>query len=101
MSDTSITGIAAEVSTVDEQIMRFLPFISMAVDFVPGGAVAMPLVSELLQVLDAAAKAVAAGNPGAAIGDILGEVKNHLTPGQPNSPILSAPSADASAQGGA
>lgn len=95
MSDTTtntVAGIAAEVSTVDEMIMKFMPFISMGLGLAPGGSIAAPLISEFLTVVDDAAKAVAAGNSGAAFQVILSEVENHLTPGKPNSPILSAPS---------
>ncbi len=90
MTDTSITGIAGEVSTVDEMIMKFMPFISIGLGLIPGGSIAAPLVSEILTVVDEAAKAVAAGNSGAAFSVVLSEVMNHLTPGKPNSPILSA-----------
>jgi hypothetical protein len=96
MTNIDVTGIAGTVSTVDEEIMRLLPTIATVVDFIPGGQIAggilgNPLFMEVLQKLDNAAKLVAAGNPGAGAGVILGEVMNHLTPGQPNSPILSAP----------
>jgi hypothetical protein len=89
-------GIATEVSTVDEAVMSALPFVSGIIGFIPGAAVAvpfLPLVGELLAALDNAAKAVAAGNTGAAVEDIFTEIKNHLTQGKPNSPILSAPAA--------
>lgn len=95
-STATAASIATTVSTVDEAIMTALPFISSIIAFVPGAQVAvpfMPLVGELLAVVDNAAKAVAAGNTGAAVEDIFTEIKNHLTPGQPNSPILSAPAA--------
>lgn len=94
MATVDIQTIAGEVVTVDEAIMKVFPFIATAVGFVPGGAAvaaAAPLISELLQVVDNAAKAVAAGNTGAAIQDVISEVVSHLTPGQPNSPVLSAP----------
>lgn len=90
--NVDIPTIAGEVATIDEAIMKALPFVSTFIGFVPGGAVAvpfMPLVGELLQALDTAAKDVAAGNTGAGVQDILAEVMNHLTPGKPNSPILS------------
>lgn len=90
---TQLETVAKEVSTVDEAIMKVLPFMSGLVGFIPGGAVAipfMPLLGELLQALDNAAKAVAAGNPAAGVSTILAEIQNHLTPGAPNSPILSS-----------
>jgi hypothetical protein len=92
-----VTAIAAQVSTVDEAIMKVLPFVTTMLGFVPGAAVAvpfLPLVSGFLAALDNAAKAVAAGNPGAAATDILQEVISHLTPGAANSPAL-APEAAA------
>lgn len=85
-------SIATTVSKVDEGILQALPFISGMIGFIPGGAVAvpfMPLVTELLQALDTAAKDVAAGNNSDAAQDVLTEVMNHLSKGKPNSPILS------------
>jgi len=92
MTDTSISGIATEVSQVDEAVMKALPFVSGLIGFIPGASVAVPfvpLITEFLGVIDNAAKAVADGNPGAAATDVLQEVINHLTPGKPNSPTLS------------
>jgi hypothetical protein len=94
MTDTtSAAGIATEVSQIDEAVMKALPFVSTMIGFIPGAQVAvpfMPLVGELLQVIDNAAKSVAAGNSSAAAQDVLQEIMNHLTPGKPNSPILSS-----------
>jgi len=94
----NIADVAKTVETVDEAVMKALPFVSGLIGFIPGGAVAipfMPLVAEFLHVVDNAAKAVAEGNSGAAVSDILQEIMSHLTPGKPNSPILSAPASDA------
>lgn len=94
---TDLVSVAKEVSTVDEAVMKVLPFVSGLIGFVPGGAAAvpfLPLISEFLTVVDNAAKAVAAGNSGAAVQDVLKEVMDHLTPGAANSPILSAPPAN-------
>ena len=91
MSQTPVE-IATEVEKVDEAIMKALPFVSGMVGFIPGGAAAvpfMPLIAELLQVVDNAAKEVASGNSGAAAQDVLREIMNHLTPGKPLSPALS------------
>ena len=90
----SVASIAGTVSTVDEAILKFMPFVSILVSAIPGAQVAapfIPLVGELLTVVDNAAKAVAGGDTNAAIQDVLGEIMSHLTPGKPNSPILSAP----------
>ena len=90
-------SIAGTVSSVDEAIQKFMPFVSILVGAIPGAQVAapfIPLVGELLTVVDNAAKAVAGGNTNAAIQDVIQEVMNHLTPGQPNAPAL-APTATA------
>jgi hypothetical protein len=91
---TQLEVVAKEVATVDEAVMKVLPFISTFIGFVPGAAVAipfLPLVGELLAALDSAAQAVSTGNNAGGIEAIIDEIKNHLTPGAPNSPILSAP----------
>jgi hypothetical protein len=95
MSD--LQSVASEVATVDEAVMKVLPFISTFIGFVPGGAVAvpfLPLAGELLQALDNAAKEIAAGNPTGAAQDVLQELIDHLTKGKPNSTALApAPAA--------
>jgi len=76
----SAASIATTIETVDEAVMKALPFISTMLNFVPGAAVAvpfMPLLGELLQTLDNAAKVV------------LKEIMAHLTPGMANSIALS------------
>jgi hypothetical protein len=92
MTTIDVTQVANTVSTVDEAVLKALPFISTIIGFVPGAQVAlpfMPLVGAGLTALDEAAKAVAAGNPGMAFQDIMKVVTDHLTHGKPNSPILS------------
>lgn len=89
---TDLISVAKEVTTVDEAVMKVLPFISTMIGFIPGGQAAvplMPLISEFLQVIDNAAKEVAVGNTGAGADVILKEIIDHLTLGKPNSPILS------------
>lgn len=89
-----LQAVAGEVAKVDEAVMKALPFVSGLIGFVPGGAVAvpfLPLVGEILQAVDNAAKQIQAGNNTAAISDILTEIRNHLTPGLPNSSVLSSP----------
>lgn len=91
---TDIQGVAGEVIKVDEAVLKVFPFISGIIGFVPGGAVVspfLPLVQEILVAVDTAAKDIQAGNNSAAINDILTEIRNHLTPGAPNSSILSSP----------
>ena len=90
----TVADIAAKVATVDETVMQFLPYIGTILGFIPGAQVGVPIVGGVglvLKAVDDAAKLVAAGNPGAAVEDIFSEIVNHLTPGQPNSPILSTP----------
>lgn len=94
MSD--IETIAGQVAEVDEAIMKVLPFIAMMIGFIPGaGPIAplLPLVGEILAAVDNAAKSIQSGNNGAALDDILKEIRNHLTPGFPNSSVLSSPPA--------
>jgi hypothetical protein len=94
MMTDQIQTIAGEVAAIDEEVLKFFPYISGMIGFIPGAAVAepfMPLVGEILQAVDNAAKAVQAGNTSAAINDILTEIRNHLTPGLPNSSVLSSP----------
>lgn len=88
--------VAGEVATVDEAIIRAMPFVSVMAGIVPGGQVAvpwLPLVTGILTAVDNAAKAVAAGNTSAALDAVVNEIKNHLNPSMPNSPALS-PSAN-------
>ena len=86
-----VTAIATTVSSIDEKFISVLPVIAGLAGFIPGAA-AVPLIEpialEILQVVDAAAKNIAANNPGAAFQDIFDELRNHLTKGQPDSPAL-------------
>ena len=86
-------AVAAEVATVDEAIMRFLPEIAMIVGFIPGGSAVSgfePLILKIMQTIDQAAKAVAAGHPGAAASAVLDEIQAHIDPTKAFvSPILS------------
>lgn len=91
---TDIKQVAGEVAQVDEKIMEFFPYISGMIGFIPGAAAAqpfMPLVGQILAAVDTAAKDIQSGNNAAAINDILTEIRNHLTPGLPNSSVLSSP----------
>lgn len=94
-SSINYESIATEVSTVDEAVMKVLPFITTITGLIPGAQVATPFLAmagPLLAAVDSAAQAVAAGNPGAAVTDVLQEIISHLTPGAANSPAL-APTA--------
>lgn len=96
-----LKAAAGQVAAIDEAILRFMPFISTAVSFgAPEAAAFMPLIAGLLRAVDEAAKHVATGNNGAAIGDVIDVVRSHITPGLPNAPILGpAPERSASEQG--
>ena len=90
MTET-VQSVATTVATVDEAIMKALPFLSPFLGFIPGGTViaaAEPIALEALTALDNAAKLVAAGNTGAAASGVLQTIIDHLTPGKPNAPIL-------------
>jgi hypothetical protein len=92
MTTIDLTSIAQEVSTVDEAVMKALPIITTITGIIPGAQVATPFLAmagPLLQAIDNAAKDIADSKPGAAWQDILQELTNHVTKGQPNSPILS------------
>jgi hypothetical protein len=96
MTGVTLAGVAGEVSSADEVVMQFLPEVTTICGFIPGAQVATPFLAmagPLLLALDNACKSVVAGNPGAAAETVLQEVISHLTPGLPNSPILSAPTA--------
>lgn len=88
----SAQSIAGEVASVDETIMKFLPYIGTILGVIPGAQVGVPIVGGLqlvLKAIDDGAKLVAGSNPGASPTDIFTTLVNHLTPGQPNSPVLS------------
>jgi hypothetical protein len=85
-----LAAVAANVSKYDELIQGFFPEISAIAGLATGGA-STPitgLVGLALKALDDAAKTVASSKPGASPEDILTELLNHNTPGQPNSPAL-------------
>jgi hypothetical protein len=86
MTDTTL-------KTVDETILKFLPGISALIGFVPGAQIAQPILSGLtllLKALDEGSVSVAAAT-GQPATEAMAEVTSHLTPGEPNSPTLSAP----------
>lgn len=93
MTDSTPSGVAAQVASVDEAVMQFLPFLSTILGFIPQTApLAAPItagVGALLKTIDDGAKTIASSKPGASAADIIGELVNHNTPGQPNSPALS------------
>lgn len=91
----NVQNAAHVVEQVDEALMKALPFITFSLGLVPVPGVGVaatllknPLMMEVLQKVDEAAKAVEAGKPGAGINVLLDEINDHLTPGAPNSPAL-------------
>lgn len=98
----SVSSVAGTIVTVDEAVMKALPFVADLVGFIPGAQIAPaiePLVADLLLAVDNAAKAVQAGNPGQAATDVLQAIIQHLTPGLPNAPVLSTPTAGSTVAG--
>jgi hypothetical protein len=86
-----IQSVASEVASVDENVMKFLPYISTLLGFIPGAQIGVPIVGGVglvLKAVDDAAKAVATGTPGTQVPDIFTAIVDHLTPGKPNSPLL-------------
>ena len=95
MTDTtSVAGVAGQVATIDEAILKVMPIVSTMIAFIPGAQVAvpfMPLLIGILTAVDTAAKDLAANNPDMAVQDIFKTIQNHLTSLAPNSPTLSGP----------
>lgn len=88
---TDFSSIAQEASTVTEAVMKVLPTAGGIIGLIPGAQLAGPAAAAFdafLGVLDNAFKLVSDSKPGAAPEDILQEITNHLTPGQPASPAL-------------
>ncbi len=98
----SIAGAAAAAEQVVENVMKVEPMIAgIAGMFVPQIALVQPWILMVAPYLERALKDVSAGSNGDALTGIL-ELIQHVSKGQPNSPILSAPtgpSQDPSAQG--
>jgi len=90
-------GAAAAAEKVVESVMKVEPMIATGVGmFVPGAAPIMAMVQPWLVLaapfLERALNDVAAGNNGDVLSAFF-ELIQHVSKGQPNSPILSAPSA--------
>lgn len=99
---TDIKTVATEADTVIKEAMKFEPFLATAAAFIPGAqpviAVVAPAVAAAAPFVEKALEAIAAGNNGDALGSFI-ELLQHLTPGQPNSSILSAPAPALTQQG--
>lgn len=93
MVEVDVKKIAAEAEKVVETIVRVEPMVMTVGNFVPGAAPVLamvhPVVVMLAPFIEKALQDLAAGNNGDALGSIL-EMIQHVTRGQPNSPILSS-----------
>ncbi|WP_407146222.1 hypothetical protein [Bradyrhizobium sp. ORS 86] len=98
-----LKSAAAEAEQVIENVMKVEPIVMTALSFVPGAApvtaIVHPAVVMMAPFIENALKAVADGNNGDAFTALI-QMIQHITPNQPNSPILSQPSSlSPSAQG--
>lgn len=94
--DFAAAALSAE--QVIETVMKVEPTVmTVAGMLVPGAApitmTVQPMIALAVPVIEQALKDVGEGHPGDLIGT-LAEFLNHISPGRPNSPILSAPPAD-------
>jgi cobalamin synthase len=92
---TNIGTIAGEAEKVVETVAKVEPTVAtIAGMFIPGAApiVAMvqPFVLMAIPYVERALNDVAAGNGGDFMGAMI-EVMQHLSKGQPNSPVLTVP----------
>lgn len=95
MVEVNVSGIAADAEKVVESVMKVEPMIATGVGmFVPGAApiVAMvqPFIVMAAPFLERALTDLAAGNNGDVLSAFF-ELIQHISKGQPNSPILSEP----------
>jgi hypothetical protein len=104
-----IASAAGAAETAIEQVMKVEPMIATGVSMlVPGAApvvaTVQPFVVMAAPFIERALTSIAAKNGGDAFSALL-DLLNHISPGRPNSAILSpsssAPAASASQQGGA
>ena len=86
-----LAATAATAETVVEDIMKIEPIVAnVAGAFVPGVSAVQSMLMMAAPFVENALKAVAASNGGNTLMAML-EVLNHMTPGMPNSAILSPP----------
>ena len=94
----SIAGAAAAAETVVENVMKVEPMVAgIAGMFVPQVALIQPWILMIAPYLERALKDVSNNNNGDALSGLL-ELIQHISKGQPNSPVLSQ-TPDASTQG--
>lgn len=98
MTDVAATGVGAAAVAEDaiKAVMKVEPMIATGVGmFVPGAAPILAMVQPWLVLaapyLERALDDVAKGNNGDVLGAFL-DLMQHISKGQPNSPILSMPS---------
>lgn len=91
---TTLASAAGVADTIIKDFMKIEPFLATASNFIPGAApivaIVHPAVAMAAPFVEQALEAVASGNNGNAFSAFI-ELLQHITPGQPNSPILSAP----------
>lgn len=102
-----IASAAGAAETAVEEVMKVEPMVATGVSMlVPGAApivaTVQPFVVMAAPFLERALTSIAAKNGGDAFGALL-DLLNHISPGRPNSPVLSAsqPAPSPSAQGNA
>jgi cobalamin synthase len=87
-----IKEIAKTGDTALEAFMRIEPMIMTAASFIPTAkpvvAIVHPMIVTLAPFIERALEQIAAGNNGDAFGAML-QMIQHISVGQPNSPILS------------
>jgi hypothetical protein len=91
----TLTGIAATAEGVVEAVMKVEPTVAtIASMFVPGAAPIIAMVQPEVMLaapfIEQALKDLAAGNNGNVMTSFI-QLLQHLTSGQPNSPILAQP----------
>lgn len=90
-SSVTITSVATEAASVASTVMQFEPMIaSMITPFFPPIAAAQPIIVMAMPFLIKALNDIASNNGGDMLGAFL-QLAQHLSAGQPNSPILSPP----------
>lgn len=106
MTNGTTPAAAASIGAqVVEGVMKVEPMIATAAGmFVPGAAPIVAMVQPWLVLgapfLERALNDISASNGGDMLNAFM-ELMQHVSKGQPNSPVLSGPTADPSAQGGA
>ncbi len=95
----SIAGAAAAAEHAIEGVMKVEPMVAgIAGMFIPQVALVQPWILMVAPYLERALDDVSKSKNGDALNGIIALIQ-HISKGQPNSPVLSPPSQDPSAQG--